>query len=171
MEAIRSRVDKVLAAVSIGLFVVLLVVVCWQVLSRQVLQTPAAWTEETARYLFVILALLSASLVFSERGHIAVEILAARFPPPVQKAIAVLVEFIVIFFALYVLVLGGYRVAENSWNQGLSAIPVWVSVGQMYLVLPVAGVLITFYSLCHLRGLLRGTTEPVPEGDVAALDV
>jgi TRAP-type C4-dicarboxylate transport system permease small subunit len=169
MEAIRTRVDKVLAAVSIGLFVVLLVVVCWQVLSRQVLQTPAAWTEETARYLFVILALLSASLVFSDCGHIAVEILAARFPPRVQKAIAVLVEFIVIFFALYVLVLGGYRVAENSWNQGLSAIP--VSVGQMYLVLPLAGVLITFYSLCHLRGLLRGTTEPVPEGDVAALDV
>jgi TRAP-type C4-dicarboxylate transport system permease small subunit len=169
MEAIRARVDKVLAAVSIGLFVVLLVVVCWQVLSRQVLQTPAAWTEETARYLFVILALLSASLVFSERGHIAVEILVARFPARVQKAIAVLVELIVIFFALYVLVLGGYRVAENSWNQGLSAIP--VSVGQMYLVLPLAGVLITFYSLCHLRGLMRGTTEPVPEGDVAALDV
>jgi TRAP-type C4-dicarboxylate transport system permease small subunit len=169
VEAIRAGVDKALAAVSIGLFVVLLVVVCWQVLTRQVLETPAAWTEEAARYLFVILAMLSASLVFSERGHIAVEILMARFPVRAQKLVAVLVELIVIFFALYVLVLGGYRVAENSWNQGLSSIP--VSVGQMYLVLPLAGLLITFYSICHLLGLLRGTTEPVPEGDTAALEV
>ena len=163
LEGTREVIDRILAVTCVVIFAVLVVVVTWQVLSRQVLQSPATWTEETARYVFVVLALLGGALVFSERGHIAVEILVARLPATAQKAISFLVEATVVFFALYVLVYGGYRVAMNAWGQNISTMP--VSVGQVYLVLPLAGVLVAFFSICHVVGVVTGNQDPVPVAD------
>jgi TRAP-type C4-dicarboxylate transport system permease small subunit len=163
LEAVRRIIDRVLAVLCMVIFAALVVVVAWQVISRQVLGAPASWTEESARYVFVVLALLGAALVFSERGHIAVELLVKKFREPVQKVVALLVEVTIVFFAVFVMIFGGYEVAMNAWNQNISTMP--VSVGQIYLVLPVAGALITFFALCHLVGMFAGTEEPVPEID------
>lgn len=163
LEGTRLVIDRILAVTCVVIFASLVVVVTWQVLSRQVLQTPATWTEETARYVFVVLALLGAALVFSERGHIAVEVLVAKLPDPAQKAIALLVEATVVFFACYILIFGGYRAAMTAWGQNISTMP--VSVGQIYLVLPLTGVLVTFFSICHVVGVLAGTENAVPAVD------
>ncbi|WP_104162783.1 TRAP transporter small permease [Cryobacterium sp. N22] len=166
LEAIRKTTDRILALLCMVIFVALVVIVSWQVFSRQILQDSAPWTEEAARYTFVVLALLGAALVFSERGHIAVELLASRFPVAGQLIISVAVELIVIFFAVFVFVIGGYRVAANAWNQGLSTLP--LSVGQVYMVLPLVGILITFYSIYHLITVLLNGERPTPSVDETA---
>ena len=163
LEAVRRTIDRVLIVLCIAIFAVLVVVVSWQVISRQVLNSPAAWTEETARYVFVVLALLGAALVFSERGHIAVELLLHRLRPPAQKVVALFVEAMIMFFAVYVLIYGGYEVALNAWNQNISTLP--LTVGQIYLILPIAGALITFFSLCHMVGMFAGSEELIPSVD------
>ncbi|OUM41124.1 TRAP transporter small permease [Arthrobacter sedimenti] len=163
LETVRRSIDRVLAGVCIGIFAALVVVVAWQVISRQVLGAPASWTEESARYVFVVLALLGAALVFSERGHIAVEVLVHRFPASLQRVVAVAVEASIVFFAVYVMIFGGYNVAMTAWSQNISTMP--VSVGQVYVILPVVGVLITFFALCHIVGMFVGTEELVPEID------
>jgi TRAP-type C4-dicarboxylate transport system permease large subunit len=61
----------------------------------------------------------------------------SKSPRTAQLAVAVAVELIVIFFAMLVFVVGGYRVAENAWDQQISTLP--VSVGQVYMVLLLAG--------------------------------
>lgn len=165
LDAPRRVIDRILAAVCVGLFVALVLIVGWQVFSRQVLPTPASWTEETARYVFVVLAMLGTALVFSERGHIAVEILVARLRPAAQRVFAVVVELTVVFFAVYVLVYGGWRAARNAWGQNISTMP--VSVGQVYAVLPLAGALVTYFALSHLVGILAGAKQAVPEIDEA----
>lgn len=166
LEAIRVVIDRVLGLVCIVLFVVLVVVVTWQVVSRTVLNDPAPWTEEASRFTFVVLALLGAALVFSERGHIAVELLVSKFPRTAQLAVAVAVELIVIFFALLVFVVGGYRVAENAWDQQISTLP--FTVGQIYMVLPLTGVLVIFYSIYHLIAVLLNGERPVPSVEETA---
>lgn len=165
LDAPRLVIDRILAALCVGIFAVLVLIVGWQVFSRELLPTPAAWTEETARYVFVVLAILGSALVFSERGHIAVEVLAARFRPVVQRVFGVLVELVVIYFAIYVLVYGGWRAARTAWGQNISTMP--LSVGQIYVVLPIAGVLITYFAICHLVGILAGEADAVPEIDEA----
>ena len=166
LELIRVVIDRVLGLLCIVLFVVLVVVVTWQVVSRTVLNDPAPWTEEASRFTFVVLALLGAALVFSERGHIAVELLVSKFPRTAQLAVAVAVELIVIFFALLVFVVGGYRVAENAWNQQISTLP--ITVGQVYMVLPLTGLLIIFYSIYHLIAVLLNGERPVPSVEETA---
>ncbi|UNK70716.1 TRAP transporter small permease [Microbacterium sp. H1-D42] len=163
LARIRRVIDRVLALLCIITFTLLVIVVSWQVFTREVLNNSAPWTEEAARYTFVVLAVLAAAYVFSERGHIAVEILVKKLPLAGQRVMAVVIELIVIFFFVMVFIIGGWRVADNAWNQDLSTLP--VTVGQVYLVLPIAGVIIVFYSIAHLIGVLAGAEKPTPEFD------
>lgn len=160
MKALTAVLDKVLSWACVVLFSLLVTVVVWQVFARQVLASPAAWTEEVSRYLFVWLGLFAAALVFSERGHIAVDVLVRLTGRPVQRAVGVLVQAAVIVFALVVLVYGGSRAGQGAWNQGLQALP--FTLGQMYLVMPVTGVLIAIYALHNLIDVATGATDPFP---------
>lgn len=161
MIALNRAIQKVLAVVSIALFAVLVAVVVWQVFARQVLSAPQTWTEETARYLFVWVGLFSAALLFSERGHIAVDFLARKAPPGAQRVIGVVVQVLIVVFAVLVLVLGGWLVARGAWNQALSSLP--VTLGQMYLVMPITGVLIVVTAIGNITGLLRGDLVAFPD--------
>lgn len=163
MLAVKKVLDRVLYWCTVVLFALLLVVV-WQVVSRQVLNAPATWTEEAARMMFVWLGLFAAALVFGERGHIAVEFLARKFTTGRQRLLAVLVQAVVLVFAVLILLWGGSMVMLNAWNQNLSALP--FTLGQMYLALPVAGVLIAFYALYDLRRILAGQISPYPPVDL-----
>lgn len=163
LTVIRKVIDRVLAVLCIIAFTSLVVIVAWQVFTREVLNKAAPWTEEAARYTFVVLAIVAAAYVFSERGHIAVEMLVAKFPQKVQRVWAICLELIVIFFIYAAFIVGGLRVSDKAWNQELSTLP--LTVGQIYLVLPIAGIIIIFYSITHLVGLIAGTTAPLAEID------
>ena len=163
LAVLRRVIDRILALLCIVTFTLLVVVVAWQVFTREVLNDSAPWTTEAASYTFVVLAIFAATYVFSERGHIAVEILVEKLPLGGQKIMAIVIEAIVIFFIVAAFIVGGSRVASNAWGQDLSTLP--FTVGQMFLVLPIAGVIILFYSVSHLIGILAGAEKPTPDFD------
>lgn len=157
----RKGVDRLLGWLCIIVFVALVVIVAWQVFTREVLNNTAPWTQEAAQYSFVILAMIAAAYVFSERGHIAVEILIEKLPLHARRAAAIGIELIVVFFIVTVFIIGGLAVAQNAWHQNLSSLP--FTIGQIYLIMPIAGVLILFYSIVQIIGLLAGVEEPTPD--------
>lgn len=161
MEAVKKVLDRVLYWITVVLFALLVVIVVWQIVSRQVLQNPATWTDEGARVTFVWLGLFASAFVFGERGHVAVEFIVRKFNPGVEKIIAIAVQVIVLAFALVALVWGGLRVSSNAWTQELSALP--LTFGQMYLALPISGVLMAFFSVYYIQGIARGVIAPYPE--------
>ncbi|WP_246821389.1 TRAP transporter small permease [Brachybacterium sp. HMSC06H03] len=140
--------------ISIALFVVLVLVVFWQVFTRQVLQSPSGWTTTVSQYLFIWLVLFSVAMVFGERGHVAVDFFARLMPRSAQRITSVLVELSVLAFALLGLVWGGIRGMSISFDQAIPGMP--VTVGQMYLALPIAGVLIALFALEDLVRAARG---------------
>ncbi|MEE6282088.1 TRAP transporter small permease [Georgenia sp. MJ170] len=158
MDAVKKGLDKALYWITVVLFALLVVIVVWQIFSRQVLSTPATWTDEGARLTFVWLGLFASAFVFGERGHIAVEYVARKLPVRGEQVVAILVQVIVLAFAVVVLVWGGWRASQNAWNQELSALP--FTFGQMYLALPISGILMAFYSLFYIQGLARGVIAP-----------
>ncbi|MFH5823561.1 TRAP transporter small permease [Georgenia sp. AZ-5] len=162
MHAVKKVLDKLLAGASVLLFAVLVIDVVWQVFSRQVLRDPSTWSEELARYTFVWLGFFAAALVFSERGHIAVDFVVRKLPGGVQRAMSVLVQLLIIAFAVIVLVWGGWRAAMGAWGQNLTALP--TTIGPMYMVMPITGVLIAFYAIYHIFAVLR-REEDVVEAD------
>ncbi|GMA38165.1 C4-dicarboxylate ABC transporter permease [Mobilicoccus caccae] len=169
MNALRRMLDRLLAGTCVVLFSVLVLVVVWQVITRQVLQSPAAWTDEVSRYLFVWVGLFATALVFSERGHLAVDIVARMLPTAGRRVLGALVQVAVIAFALLLLVYGGIRAAGGAWDQQLQSLP--FTLGQMYIVLPITGVLIAFYAIGDLLSILSGAVDPFPEETDPAVEV
>lgn len=158
MDSLKRVLDGILYWITVVLFAVLVVIVVWQIVSRQVLNDPSTWTEEGARLTFVWLGLFAAALVFGDRGHIAVEYVARKFSERGERVLAVVVQGFVLLFAVAVLVWGGWRASQNAWLQELSALP--FTLGQMYLALPVSGVLIAFYAVYYIVKVGTGELEP-----------
>lgn len=158
MDSAKKVLDRVLYWITVVLFALLVVVVVWQIFSRQVLHDPSTWTEEGARMTFVWLGLFASAFVFGERGHIAVEFVVRKLPVGGERVVSVLVQLVVLAFAVIVLVWGGWRASQNAWLQNLSALP--FTLGQMYLALPISGALIAFYSLYYIQAVARQTQEP-----------
>ena len=154
MTAPRRRIVQGLTWISVALFVVLVLVVMWQVFTRQVLASPSGWTTTVSQYLFIWLVLFSVAMVFGERGHVAVDFFARLLPRPAQRATNVLVSLSVLAFAVLGLIWGGIRGMAISWDQMIPGLP--VTVGQMYLALPVAGVLIAVFALEDVVRAARG---------------
>lgn len=86
-----------------ALLVAIVVVTFTQVLSRYVLQTSLAWTEELARYLFIWLASLGAAYAFKTRSHFLIRFVVDKFSKSLQYIIETLVAImLVLFLALFV---------------------------------------------------------------------
>ena len=167
MLAAKKAVDRILWVLTAILFATLVAVVTWQVVSRLVLNNPSTWSEEFAKYCFVWLSLIAAALVFGERGHIAVTFIVDRFPRGLRTLVAVLIQVIIGAFAVLVLIYGGVGAAQNTWLQNLTALP--LQIGHMYVVMPVAGAFILFYSIYNILEDLRGE-GPLTVEDPTAVD-
>ena len=163
MSALKKVLDTVLAWLCIVLFAALVIVVAWQVFTRQVLNDPSTWSSTTAQYLFVWLSLFGAAYVFSERGHIAVDFMARKAGRGGQRVVGVFTLLVVLAFAGFVLIWGGIRGVGLTWTQNISGLP--VTVGQMYLALPVSGVLIAFYAVYHIYKIAVGREAGLPIGE------
>lgn len=159
MTTVKNGIDRVLTWVCVVLFAALVLDVMWQVVTRQILNNPSAWSEELAKYLFIWLGLFGAALVFGERGHVAVDLLVQRSPRKVQLVLMVLVQLAILAFAVLVLVWGGIRVSNLAWDQNLTGLP--VNVGWLYTALPISGVLTSLYTVYHLVRIVTGAEAPI----------
>lgn len=169
MWKIREGLLAALKVLCIVLFSVLVLVVVWQVFTRQVLGAPSPWTTVTAQYMFVWLSLFAATLVFGERGHIAVDVLAQRAPGLSRRVLVVAVQASTLAFAVLGMVWGGLRGVSMSWEQVIPGFP--FTVGHMYLALPVSGLMIAFLALEDLLLAVRGDElAPLEETDDEAAE-
>lgn len=164
MRVLTTPLRKILSWICIVLFAALVLIVVWQVFARQVLHNPSAWTEEASRMVFVWLGLFAAALVFAERGHIAVDFAARLMSKGAQKVIAMAVQVVIIVFALWLLVYGGIVAGQGAWNQHLAALS-FLTLGQMYLVMPISGVLIALFALENLIEIATGKEPPFPASE------
>ena len=164
MTALKRALDRGLTAVCVVLFAALVLDVTWQVFSRQVLGSPSGWSEELAKYLFIWLGLFGAALVFGERGHVAMDVVVRRLPRTAQVVLAIAVQLAILIFTGLALLWGGFLVSQLAWNQNLTGLP--ITVGPLYLALPISGALIAFYTLFHLVQILTGAERPVEDTEL-----
>lgn len=164
MQLLMKGLNRSLGVATAALFTIMVPAVVWQVFTREVIQSPAAWTEELAKYVFVWTSLVGAALVFSERGHIAVTFVVERLPRTIRVGVSVVIQLVILVFAVLILIYGGILAAQNTWTQQLTALP--GTIGQTYLILPITGAIITLISLLHVVEDVRGKgplTTPVAQ--------
>ena len=157
MLMVRNALSRVLNVLAGASFLAMVALTCWQVFTRYILKNPSSWSEELVSYLFAWMALLGASLVVGERGHMNIPILVDRAKPGMRKALAVFGEVVACVFAAVILVYGGIQITNLAMGQMTSSLG--VPVGVFYVVLPVSGVLNIIYTVLNIIGILNGCIE------------
>jgi TRAP-type C4-dicarboxylate transport system permease small subunit len=134
-------------------FAALTLDVLWGVFSRYVLGAQSRWTEELAIYLLVWVSLLGASVTYGEKGHLGVDYFVGKMDPAAQRVAAVAVELLVLFFAGFALVYGGWALADRL-QAGQVAPALGIEVGYFYLAAPLSGLFFTSFCIENLIEML-----------------
>lgn len=130
-----------------ALLSVMVAVVFLQVVFRYFLLQPLAWAEESARFLFIWVALLGAALGARDRAHFAVTMAVSKFPGPLQKATAILIA-VGASFVFYIMIVEGWGLVVMNQNQQSPAIGVQMSYP--YLAIPLSGLLMLIFTWADL---------------------
>ncbi len=154
MEQLRKNLDRILEGLAGISFAAMVLLTCWQVLTRYVLQAPSSWSEELVSYLFAWMALLGASLVTEERGHMNIPALVERLPKKGQKWSAVFSEGVAFLFSAVILFYGGVQIVDLAMGQMTSSLG--VAIGVFYVVLPACGILNMLFTAMNIYGILTG---------------
>jgi TRAP-type C4-dicarboxylate transport system permease small subunit len=145
---VLTKVDHILAkveaAVLITLVAVMTVVVFLQVVYRYVLTQPLHWSEELARYLFVWLSILGATLGLQKRGHFGLDFFYRMFPDKGRRFLQFLI-YLLMEGVILVILVQGIKLVQITMLQESPAMG--ISMGWAYACLPVAAALMTIHLL------------------------
>lgn len=156
MKTLRHAIDRFLAWAICVLMAAMVLNVLWQVFTRFVLRHPSSFTEEGARYLMIWVGLLGAAYATGKKSHLALDLLTAHLQGARKRASELFIHSVVLIFALTVLVGGGGRLVWIQLSLGQQSAALGIKLGFVYLVVPLAGVFMVFYSIVALRDALRG---------------
>lgn len=157
MQTIRKFVDKVIEFICIAFVGIMTILVTWQVITRYFFKQPSAITEQLSKYMFVWLVLLGSAYVFGKREHMSMVFIKEKFTGRAAVTVDIIVELIVVIFALGVLVIGGYKNTMLTMGQSDSALP--ITIGMIYIMLPISGVLTMFYGICNIFKIAKGFSK------------
>ena len=149
IPTIRAAVERALEWTLVFLMGLMVVNVLWQVATRFLLRNPSSYTEEVARYLLVWVGLLGASYAAGKRIHLSIDLLPERLEGRRRHVLLLFVESCIFVFALLVLVIGGTSLVRLTLSLGQTSAALQVPLGYVYLVLPMSGLLMMFFSVLH----------------------
>jgi TRAP-type C4-dicarboxylate transport system permease small subunit len=156
MRTLRAHFEEIAGGV---LLVAMCLIGAIQVVSRYVLTSPLAWTEELATVLFAWLAFIGASLALKKNEHFAIDVLVKLLPAPTQKAALAVRHFAVLLFCM-LLIFYGIKLVLMNWHVLTPMLE--VSRGWAYLSLPFGGLLMLVRSIEMILRMQR-TSESLPE--------
>jgi TRAP-type C4-dicarboxylate transport system permease small subunit len=154
---VTPAVRRLVEWVSAGLMAAITGVVAFQVLTRYVLQHPAAWPEEAARYLFVWVALLGAALGVDRGVHFSLDLLTSRLQDPAARRLAAALDLTCAAFAA-LLAWHGALLAWRVREQPSAALE--IPMAWPYAAIPVAALLMAWSLAASAHRRWRGTASP-----------
>lgn len=160
LRPLKDRVDTALGWLLAALMGFAVLNVLWQVFTRYVLDNPSAYTDELARYLLIWIGLLGASYALSKRMHLGVDLLPNYLTGRARLILNSGIDSLVLLFAIFVLLFGGLRLVSLTLMLEQTSAALRVPLGYVYLVIPISGVLMAFYSLLFLVGHVRELRKP-----------
>lgn len=143
---IIDRVDSYLNRVLVFLMAFLVLDVCWQVVTRFVLNDPSSYTEEIARFTLIWIALLGAASAYKRGLHLGIDIVTNALSDRLKFFTELLVHFAVIIFAVAILIYGGSKLVAMTLHLNQVSAVLGVKMGYIYLAMPISGVLFLIYS-------------------------
>lgn len=157
LKTIRDILNKVLGGMNVFLFAFMVVIGTYQILVRYLFNSPSTVSEELLTYSFSWMALLAASYVFGKREHMRMGFLADKLQEGAKKILDIVIEGIIFIFAVIVMLYGGIQIVSLTMIQKTASLG--ISMGYIYLIIPICGVLIMIYSILNIIDIVCDTEK------------
>ena len=157
MTTARSWLDNTLRTICVTLFALLVALVAWQVFTRLVLSRPSPWSEEAAKFTFVWVMLIGIAIAVGEKADVVMDFLVEKLPKSLQRVADIIAYLSTLAFVVFAMVIGGTQLSMLAWEQKNPLLP--LTQGQLYLAMPVSGILLTIYLLIHLANAMSSRYE------------
>ena len=154
LHKIRKGMNAVVSTICIVLFAVMVVVGTYQIITRFVFNNPSTISEELLTYTFAWMAIFSSAYVFGKRDHMRMTFVADKLPKEQRKILEIIIELLVIAFAVIVLIYGGFTIMGLTMTQKTASLG--VMMGVIYAVVPICGILIAIYGVLNVIDLCAG---------------
>ena len=131
MKTVKNILDKVTSYASVFIFIMMVLMVTYQVVARYIFSAPSSVTEILTRYSFVWLIIISATYMFGQREHINIAVVKDKLPKKAK-----------------IMVFGGFKITHMNFVQFDSILH--IPTGIIYSIIPICGVIIIFYSIYNI---------------------
>lgn len=154
-EKTKNQIDKIIAT-SLALLMGLMVVnVTWQVLSRNIFQSPSSFTDELSRYMLIWLGMLGAAYVAGQNQHLAIDIVLRKLEGLAKIRLQIMINVLVIIFAVIAMVLGGSNLVYITYMLGQKSATLQIPLAYVYGIIPFSGLLVIYYQLSFTFLLIK----------------
>ena len=154
LHKIRKGMNTVVSTICIILFAVMVIVGTYQIITRFVFNSPSTVSEELLTYTFAWMAIFSSAYVFGKRDHMRMTFVADKLPKEQRKILEIVIELLIIAFAVIVLIYGGFTIMGLTMTQKTASLG--VMMGVIYAVVPICGILIAIYGVLNVIDLCAG---------------
>jgi TRAP-type C4-dicarboxylate transport system permease small subunit len=150
MDLLTKWITKILEKFLGFLMALIVIDVTWQIITRFILNNPSSFTEELAGFLLIWIGLLGASYALYTRAHLGIDYLTGKIPAEKKYITEIIIYIIVFLFALFIPVLGGLNLVNITFTLRQISPALGIPVGYVYLVLPLTGILMMYYSVVFI---------------------
>ena len=157
MQKLLGRLVTLVEWWAVCLLAGLVLIVCFGIFFRYVLNSSLTWYDEFASYMLVWLTFYGTVVADYHRRHIGFDLLVNKLAPLARKVVDVVAELAVLGFQ-FVLFYYGWVLTERMGDETAISLP-WVKVSWISSVLPVTGGLLLLISVTRMVGILFGRTN------------
>ncbi|TLX72465.1 TRAP transporter small permease [Labilibacter sediminis] len=143
----KQTIDRYLEKILILIMSILVIDVLWQVLSRYILSSPSSFTDELAGFLLIWVGILGAAYVAGQRQHLAIDLLIQKSSESNKIKLYFFINLCIALFAISVMIIGGMWLVITRFQFNVSSAALHIPLGYVYMVMPLSGLLILFYSI------------------------
>ena len=158
LHKIRKGLNAIVSTICVVLFAVMVIVGTYQIVTRFIFNSPSTVSEELLTYAFAWMAMFSSAYVFGKRDHMRMTFIVDKLPKTQRRILEIVIELLVIAFAVIVLIYGGFTIMGLTMTQKTASLG--VMMGVIYAVVPICGILIALYGVLNLADLCKGYENP-----------
>lgn len=160
LQRVSHATNKVVSFTGMIFFIVLIIACVMQVFFRFVLNNSLSWTEELARYCFIWMHMLGASLLIEASGHATVTAVLDLLHGAVRKAVDVIIELVIFFDGVVMLYAGAMLAYSSRANLSTAmGVPMWCINSSV----AVGGLLLMFQAVVKIAVILFETKKEEDE--------
>ena len=144
MGKVVGTVDKVIRAIIVVLFSLLLLVGFLQIISRYAFRLPIVWADEMMKYLFIWLIMIGAGYGVRLKKHVSADVVVTNASPKAKIVFGVITDLLSVLLCVMFLILAPRMV---KLAMGTISPTLGIPIGWIYWSMFAGPLIMLFYTL------------------------